>query len=290
MCGCSSYGAGIMAAVAGAEAAANAADTDPLLRGMFSLGMCIARNQMTAFDAAVEWAGRVRSALGRTSPYLAHVDFQAGSVAMAQGRTQEARNCYDRALTVARASHLRDASAVMIGEALAAELEFERSAVAPRVHGPWMSPRLLGECSAWLDVYAASIGGRSGPCGAAGRRRRSRWSTTRGSTPAAPSGRRWRGSCRRCGSRCSPPTTSTKRSARGASTACPSGRPSASTFRPGAGREVEMLACARLRLFIAQGAFDAGREFAAALQAVAAERVLVRTRMRGLALSVVLEH
>ena len=60
------------------------------------------------------------------------VDFQAGSVAMARGRTQEARSCYDRALTVARASHLRDAGAVMIGEVLAAELEFERSAGAPR--------------------------------------------------------------------------------------------------------------------------------------------------------------
>ena len=145
-----------MAAVADAEAVTNTADTDPLLRGMFSLGMCIARNQMTAFDAAVEWAGRARAALGRASPYLAHVDFQAGSVAMARGRTQEARSCYDRALTVARASHLRDAGAVMIGEVLAAELEFERSAGAPRVHGPQVSPRLLGECSAWLDVYACS--------------------------------------------------------------------------------------------------------------------------------------
>ena len=55
-------------------------------------------------------------------------------------------------------------------------------------------------------------------------------------------------------------------------------------------REVEMVACARLRLFIAGGELDAGREFGAALQAAAAERSLVRTRMRGLALSVALEH
>ena len=60
LCGCSPYGTAILAAVADAEAVANTADTDPLLRGMFSLGMCIARNQMTAFDAAVEWAGRAR--------------------------------------------------------------------------------------------------------------------------------------------------------------------------------------------------------------------------------------
>ena len=55
-------------------------------------------------------------------------------------------------------------------------------------------------------------------------------------------------------------------------------------------REVEVLACARLRLFIARGELEAGRDFAAALLAVAAERTLVRTWMRGLALSMVLEH
>ena len=34
-------------------------------------------------------------------------------------------------------------------------------------------------------------------------------------------------------------------------------------------REVEMLSCARLRLFIARREFDAGRELAAARQAIA---------------------
>ncbi|MCY4119447.1 MAG: hypothetical protein OXG72_00805, partial [Acidobacteria bacterium] len=46
----------------------------------------------------------------------------------------------------------------------------------------------------------------------------------------------------------------------------------------------------RLRLLTAQGAFDAARELAAALDSVAAERDLVRTRMRGLALAMVLKH
>ena len=55
-------------------------------------------------------------------------------------------------------SHLRDAGAVMIGEALAAELALECSAGLPRAGGPRVSPRLLGECCAWLDIYAASIG------------------------------------------------------------------------------------------------------------------------------------
>ena len=156
--GCTRYDDALMAGAAAVEALADAPDTDPLLAGMFSLGMCVAHNQMTEFDAAVEWAGRARASLGRASPYLAHVDLQAGSVAMARGRTRHAQECYDRALQVARASHLRDAGAVMLGEVLAAELEFERTAGAPRLNGPRVSPRLLGQCGAWLDIYAAGIG------------------------------------------------------------------------------------------------------------------------------------
>ena len=140
------------------EALAGAPDTDPLLPGMFSFGVCFTYNQMTEFDVAIEWAARARAPLGRASPFLAHVDLQAGSVAPAGGRNREARACYGRALQVARASHLRDAGAVVLGEVLAAELQFERTADSPRLSGPGVSPRLLGECSAWLDIYAAGIG------------------------------------------------------------------------------------------------------------------------------------
>ena len=51
-----------------------------------------------------------------------------------------------------------------------------------------------------------------------------------------------------------------------------------------------MFSCTRMRLCIALGDFDAARETGATLNAVAAERGLVRTRMRGLALAMALEH
>ena len=292
MCGCSPYGGQITEAVQAAESVANAPDTDPLLRGIFSLGMCIAHHQMTAFDAAAEWAGRARAVLGRSSPYLAHVDLQAGSIAMARGRTRAARTCYDRALKMARASHLRDAGAVMIGEVLAAELELERSAGTPHLDGARVSPRLLGECSAWLDIYAANteVGAElelllAGPsaalalvedaCEYARRTERPalarflsalRVSVLLADEQVEEAGRAWRfdrlpeqvADCTELGTQ--------------------------------SWREAEMLACARLRLFVARGEFDAARELAAALQAMSAERGLVRTQMRGLALSVVLEH
>ena len=94
--GCTRPDDAFMAGAVAAEALVDAPDTDPLLRGMFSLGFCFHHNQMTEFDAAIEWAGRARAALGRASPHLAHVDLQAGSVAMAMGRTRQARECYDR--------------------------------------------------------------------------------------------------------------------------------------------------------------------------------------------------
>ena len=104
---------------------------------MFSLGACIAHNQMTEFESAAE---RARAELDSDSPYLAHVDFQAASVAMARGRAGEAQACYERTLRAARASHLRDAGAVMIGEAQAAELALEHAACGPRVSSGSIPP------------------------------------------------------------------------------------------------------------------------------------------------------
>ena len=292
MCGCSHHGGGMMATVAEAEAMANAADTDPLLRGMFSLGMCIAYNQRTAFDTATEWGGRARSALGRASPYLAPLDFQTGSVAMARGRPREARQCYDRALQIARASHLRDAGAVMIGEALSAELEVERSAGALWVDGPQVSPRLLGRCFAWLDVYAASTGSRvelallsGGPEAALALVEDAREYARRTERPALA---RFLSALRVAVLLDKGEVGEAVRAWR--FDRLPEQAAECLDLGSLSWREMEMLACARLRLLIARGEFDAARQFAAALQAVASERGLVRTRMRGLALSIALEH
>ena len=55
-------------------------------------------------------------------------------------------------------------------------------------------------------------------------------------------------------------------------------------------REMEALSCARLRVLIGREGYDEARNLADELRAVAWERDLKRTLMRGLALSVVLEH
>jgi len=55
-------------------------------------------------------------------------------------------------------------------------------------------------------------------------------------------------------------------------------------------REMEALACARLRLLIASNRLESARELASGLSALAEERGLARTLMRCLALSMALEH
>ena len=277
MCGCSPYGGQITEAVQAAESVANEPDTDPLLRGIFSLGMCIAYHQMTAFDAAIEWAGRARAVLGRTSPYLAHVDLQAGSIAMARGRTRAARTCYGRALKIARASHLRDAGAVMIGEVLAAELELERSAGTSHLDGARVSPRLLGECSAWLDIYAANteVGAAlelqiGGPSAALALVEDAREYARRTERPALA---RFLSALRVSVLLADEQVEEAARTWRF------DGLPEQATkcieLNTQSWREAEVIGCGRLRLFVARGEFAPARELAAALQALSAERGLV---------------
>ena len=289
LCGCMPVGDGILPV---ADVQEVAESTDPLLRGVSSLGICVYFNQVTAFDQAIEWAGRARAALGRGSPYLAHVDFHAGSVAMATGHPDEAWTCYDRALKVARASHLRDTGAVMIGEVLAAELDLERSAATPPVAAARPSPRLLGECGAWLDIYAASIGVeveleliRGGPQAALRLVEDAREYARRTERPGLA---RWLAALRVLVLLAGGDAEEASRSWR--FDRLPEQMGASLDLQTQSWREVEMLSCARLRLFIARREFDAGRELAAALHALATERDLVRTRMRGLALSMVLEY
>ena len=292
MCGCTPYGGWFDEILSHAVAVIESADAEPLIRGAIGLGFCMTQNQRSAFDAAVEWAERAREELGPGSPYLAHVDFQLGSVAMARGRADEAQRYYDRALKAARASHLRDAGALLLGQVLSAELAFERSTGAELMEGTQLSPRVLGETSAWLDIYAASTevraelallrGGMQAALAVVDQARDHARLTEREHLARFLTGLRV--SVLVAGGE----VGEAERAWRIAR--LPEDAAGCTGIDAQSWREAEMLACARIRLLTAQGAFDEARGFARALFAAAEERQLVRTTMRGLALAMALER
>ena len=156
LCGCRPFSKSITTSLARVNEVVAQGSSDPVLRGSFRLGLCMLHNQRTAFDTAVEWAERARADFDPSSPYIAHVDFQLGSAAMARGHTSEAKRCYERGMKVGRASHPRDMGASILGQVLASELELERSAGTVPETMAVPSPKLLSEHGAWLDIYAAS--------------------------------------------------------------------------------------------------------------------------------------
>lgn len=291
MCGCSPLGTPTIGLLRSAVAAAEAPDVAPVFRGAFSLGICMMQNRRTDFDAAVEWAERAREELGPGSPHLAHVDFQLGSVAMARGRADRAKGHYDRALRAARTSRSHDPGAVLLGQVLSAELELECSVSPTGIEELPLSPRQLGECGAWLDIYAAyaEVGTelafeRDGAAPALAaidrmreharrteRERLARFLSALRASVLVASGevgeaeRRWR------------------------VTRLPEDAAACIDLEKQSWREAETIACARLRLLAALGDFDAARELYRALLVAAEEQELVRMRMRGLALSMALE-
>ena len=67
---------------------------DPVVRGIFEYGSCIAHNLKAEFDVALEWGARARQRVRRRSRYLTMlIDFQLGQVAMAQVEFRTRRSC-----------------------------------------------------------------------------------------------------------------------------------------------------------------------------------------------------
>ena len=267
-------------------------DINPLLRGILRHGLCLALTEMSEFDRAAEWSDRAVADLGRNAMYLSpFLGYQRGLAAMAQGRTKEAATRYGDALRLARAGHLGNAGTVMFGEILMAELELERGAHTPAPRQPPVSPRLLGECGAWLDVYAANT------CIAAelalhdGGVDRA-LAVVENAGEFARATERWALSTFLSALRVSLLVIGERheRAARAwQSDDLPASDDGCLDFEAYRWREVEAIAEARLRLLIAREEFEAARRLALRLSEATRQRRLMRTLMRTLALSMRLE-
>jgi len=157
--GCDRIGAArARAAFADARVAVDAPGLDGLLRGAFEYGLCVAHSAKAEFDVAQCRAERARTCLGRSSPYLAmHVDLQVGSIAMAEGRVDDAARFYACGQRIAKTRFLHDPSVASHADVLCRELDLERHRIT-QVATALQVAKKLGGFSPHCDAYAAASG------------------------------------------------------------------------------------------------------------------------------------
>ena len=269
----------------------DAAEIEPLTRGLFEYGFCLFHNLIAEFDASLDWADRTERSMSRSKYFGTLIDMQRGQIAMARGRVAESGRCYAKALRVARHGFLREPGLVMYGNLLSQELDLERNRLIGIGKPPTVA-QLFGAVSPSFSFYAAAseivvdltlqrqgvddaLAATEDMLDQAQRRRfpalvrylaavRVSLLATLGRTEAAELA--W-GEFR-----------------------LPERPLACLELSRQSWRELEAVACARLRLLIAQNQHAEGRNFAQSLLAYAAGHELRRTEMRCLALWIALEH
>ena len=282
------------AAVADAYAIARDDDVDPATRALLLFGLCIYENRRARFDALLECVELIRQFISDSQfPYLAnYVDIQSGCMAMAQGHVQEAETCFTTALQVARTQFTDNPVHGMIAEAVLRDLQFERNRLSlPVAAGMCLRDKLTqpgntfathaSECAIVLEItqYEAGVDEALAVLTemteyARVTRRQTlvrylaalRVATLAGAGRVTEAERAWRAG------------------------ALPSSDAGCLDMQALEWREMETIACARLRLYAACGEFEAGREFTEQLLRVAGDHELVRTQMRVYAISMALER
>ena len=291
--GCEGFGTEqARAPFADARTAVETTGIDGLVRGAFEYGLCLAHSLKAEFDLAQWRAERTRARLGRTAPYLAlHVDLQVGTIAMAQGRVDDAARWYARGQRVAKTQFLRDPSVIAHADVLAKELELERHRVT-QLGAAFRIAKKLGDVCTQFSAYAAAsglvgelslnIGGGDAAVAAIDEIRERayrdelpalsrflaalRVGTLAGAGDVGEAERTWQ------------------------LDELPEDQDGCLDLSSQTWREMEALSCARLRLLVAREEYDEGRRFAKAIRSVAAQRGLRRTSMRVVAQQLGLEH
>lgn len=267
-------------------------DLDPDAHACLVFALCLHESRRAQFDAAFALIEQVRQLTSDGLPYLSlHIDVQLGDMAMARGHVQEAETYCTNVLESARGRYPDDPMAVTAGDALLRELQFERNRLTlPIAAGMGLGDHYArpgstfaaqaSDCAIIAEVahYTDGIDGALS-------------AVTRMTEYARQTGRR---------------TLMRYLAALRVDTLAAAGRDGEAerAWRAGAlpsadedcldmnaldWRELEMLACARLRLYMAGKDYEAGQRFAKELLSLVTEHRLVRTAMRVRALLVALE-
>ena len=265
---------------------------DPVARGAMCDAMCWVKHMRGNLDDARDWAERAIVEFGNASaPYLrTHLDLQIGSIAMAQGRVEDALESYAVARKGAASDILRDTGPSVFVNVLAAELDIERVGYTSWQHLHRM-PTITAS-SGSLDIYHAAT---------------EAW-IARAMHEGDPAmaldrldeiGEYAAGVRLDALSRCVAAMRVSLLVAAGraveaqhawTSSGFPERPEEIALLHDQTWREMESIACARLQLLIAEHRFDAARELAEALLGTVRDKGLRRTEMRGLAMAMVVEH
>ena len=291
--GCETVGSQALRAVlVNFDRTLNLPGLDPVIRSTLEYGLAMAHEMKAEFPAALALGKRARRRVGGRSDYLAMIlDFHLGQIAMAQGHVANAADCYRQGLKAAKRRFLQDPGLATHAEVLMRELDLERNRITDE-HPGTRAPGALWRRSPYFGSHAAASGvaaeltlERHGVDAALSRVDEMWDNAHRAELPALVrylAGLRvgllalagWPGEAQEAWQADGLPPTDEE----------------CLDLERLSWRELEVLACARLRLLVELGAFDAGRQFARDLIGLTAERGLKRTHMRALPLAIVLEE
>ena len=258
-----------------------------LILGARSLVLCGSSYERAHFDDCRQHAAAARLHFGEEKRYGNIVlDLYLGMAAMAQGRFGEAATCYARAGRETRAHFSTDPLLPLWLDAVTIELDLERNrekAVKPRT-----LKGLSGLRAVWTEFDAAAIAASAELT----LERADSQSVTRLLVKAREDARAMRSEAlsRHVSGLLVFHLAESGQSGQAARVwrkdALPEEAAELLDLRRQPWRTMESVACARIRLLAAQGEFAAAEVLASSLCATASEHELVRTRLRGLVLSI----
>ena len=274
------------------ERLADLPGVDTLVGCTMEYGLCQIHTLKGEFDSAAERGIRAHRRLGTRSLYLSMaVDFQLGEVAMAQGRVPEALERYGRSLRAAKRMFLHDPRLTVLGEVLIREVNLERNQMAeveiqgPRARQFWLRGAQFSSYAAASAIAAELMLDERGADAALTLMDEMWEHSQRTELPALV---RYLAALRTAMLAAAGQTAEAEWTWR--TGALPQSTAECFDLDGQSWREMEAIACTRLRLLVLRGDFDAGRHLARHLVDVATSRGLRRTGMRALILALTLEE
>ena len=264
---------------------------DPVTHGHMEHALCVLHQLKAEFDAALERLAGARRYLAQSRYMSTHAEILRGQVAMAQGRVQDAERHYRKARRMARKNPVLDPMAPAGAEVMLQELALECGRVSSAA-GLRGAPRALMASCAPFSGFAAASGLMLDLMLRAGRTAQALATADELLEHVRDVGlaslARYLAALRISVLVVAGRVGEVERAWRLERLPADSGGCVDLTGQ--SWREMEAIACARLRWLVASGRFDDGRRLARELRSVADERCLRRTAMRALALSIVLEQ